>query len=483
MMDTKDGDRKGKTLGVRSGGTETSHVRQSFSHGRTKSVTVEHKRKRILVPKPGAPAGQQPGRPGGTTPNLSDVEFERRLKAVEAAKAQEAERRQKEIEATQAREAELARLRAEKDAAERAAREKEIAEQRAAAAAAEAEAEAARATQKKSAAPQGREAPAAPVDPAAAQAIAARAEAGRPTGPKKVGDKAPAVEEKRTRGKGEDDRRRSGKLTIANATDEEGRQRSLAAMKRRQERDKRRTAGHSGEREKVVREVHIPDAITVQELANRMAERVAAVVKTLMQNGIMATQNQTIDPETAALIVEEFGHKVVRVSESDVEDVITLASGDDARQAPAASGRRDHHGPRRPRQDLAARRDPQDQRRLRRGRRHHPAHRRLPGEDAERRARHLPRHAGPRRLHLDARPRRAGDGHRRAGRRRRRQRHAADHRGHQPCQGGGRADHRRDQQGRQERRRPEPGAHPAPQPRDRGRGDSAATCSTSRCRR
>ena len=104
-------------------------------------------------------------------------------------------------------------------------------------------------------------------------------------------------------------------------------------MQRRQERDKRRMAGHGGEREKVVREVHVPDAITVQELANRMAERVAAVVKTLMQNGIMATQNQAIDPDTAALIVEEFGHKVVRVSESDVEDVITLASDDDEAQA------------------------------------------------------------------------------------------------------------------------------------------------------
>jgi translation initiation factor IF-2 len=304
-------------------------VRQSFSHGRTKSVTVEHKRKRILVPKPGAPAGStQPGRPG-TTPNLSDAEFERRLKAVEAAKAQEAERRQKEIEATKAREAELARLRAEKEAAERREKEREIQEQRAAAAAAEQAAAAQRAAASPAKAQPAREAPAAPVDPAAAQAIAARAEAGRPTGPKKAAEKVPAVEEKRGRGKGEDDRRRSGKLTIANATDEEGRQRSLAAMKRRQEREKRRTASHSGEREKVVREVHVPDAITVQELANRMAERVAAVVKTLMQNGIMATQNQTIDPDTAALIVEEFGHKVVRVSESDVEDVITLAAEDD----------------------------------------------------------------------------------------------------------------------------------------------------------
>jgi translation initiation factor IF-2 len=87
--------------------------------------------------------------------------------------------------------------------------------------------------------------------------------------------------------------------------------------------------GQSGEREKVVREVQVPDAITVQELANRMAERAAAVVKVLFQNGIMATQNQTIDADTAALIVEEFGHKVVRRSESDVEDVIVQASEED----------------------------------------------------------------------------------------------------------------------------------------------------------
>jgi translation initiation factor IF-2 len=327
MTDTKDIDRKaGKTLGLRSGGTETSHVRQSFSHGRTKSVTVEHKRKRIVVPKPGAPASGPSAARVGTTPNLSDAEFERRLKAVEAAKAQESDRRAREREAAEAREAELARLRAEKEAAERAEKEREIQEQRAAAAAAEQ----AEGTGK---APARAKAPAArspeTIDPAAAQAQAARAEAGRPVGPKKAPEK-PAAEEKRTRGKGEDDRRRSGKLTIANATDEEGRQRSMAAMKRRQERERRRVQSHSGEREKVVREVQVPDAITVQELANRMAERVAAVVKTLMQNGIMATQNQTIDADTAALIVEEFGHKVARVSEADVEDVIVQASEDDA---------------------------------------------------------------------------------------------------------------------------------------------------------
>jgi translation initiation factor IF-2 len=333
MMDTKDTDRKGKTLGLRGGGTETSHVRQSFSHGRTKSVTVEHKRKRIVVPKPGQPAGAQPaGRPGSTQ-NLSEVEFERRRAAVEAAQAQEAERRQKERATAEAREAELARLRAEKEAAERAEKEREIQEQRAAAAAAEAAEAAERGTRAK---PQPAQRQAAEVvDPAAAQAVAARAEAGRPTGPKKPAEKAPAVEEKRGRGKGEDDRRRSGKLTIANAINEEGRQRSMAAMKRRQEREKRRVQSRSGEREKVVRDVQVPDAITVQELANRMAERVAAVVKTLMQNGIMATQNQTIDADTAALIVEEFGHRVSRVSESDVEDVIVQAAGDDeAKLAP-----------------------------------------------------------------------------------------------------------------------------------------------------
>merc|ERR1711969_264629 len=80
-----------------------------------------------------------------------------------------------------------------------------------------------------------------------------------------------------------------------------------------------------GSREKVVRDVQLPEAITVAELANRMAERVADVVKSLMQSGIMATQNQSIDADTAELIIEEFGHRVTRVSDADVEDVIKTA--------------------------------------------------------------------------------------------------------------------------------------------------------------
>ncbi len=326
MVDTKDNDGKTRALGGRGGGTETSHVRQSFSHGRTKSVMVEHKRKRVVVPKAGAAQSTAANPRGAAAKNLSEAEFERRIKAVEAAKAQESERLVKEREAVAARETELVRLRADKEAADRAEREREIHEQRATAAAEE-QAEAAGKTAARAKAP---ERGAVEIDPAAAQAQAARVEAGRVISTKGKAPAKPAVEEKKTRAKGDEDRRRSGKLTIANATDEGGRHRSIAAMKRRQERDKRRTMGHSGEREKVVRDVQVPDAITVQELANRMAERVAAVVKALMTNGIMATQNQTIDAETASLIVEDFGHKVVRVSESDVEDVIVQAAGEDA---------------------------------------------------------------------------------------------------------------------------------------------------------
>ena len=104
---------------------------------------------------------------------------------------------------------------------------------------------------------------------------------------------------------------------------EGGRQRSMAAMKRKQDRARAKAMGVSAEREKVYREVALPEAITVSELAARMTERVADVVKALMTNGIMATQTQTIDADTAELIIEEFGHTVVRVSDADVEDVIT----------------------------------------------------------------------------------------------------------------------------------------------------------------
>ena len=126
-----------------------------------------------------------------------------------------------------------------------------------------------------------------------------------------------------SRNKGREGNRRSGKLTVNQASaGNDGRHRSMASMKRKQERARQKAMGGAVEREKIIRDVQVPDAIMVQELANRMAERVADVVKSLMQMGMMVTQNQTIDQDTAELIVEEFGHKIVRVSDADVEDVI-----------------------------------------------------------------------------------------------------------------------------------------------------------------
>ncbi|MFZ5710477.1 MAG: translation initiation factor IF-2, partial [Pseudomonadota bacterium] len=120
-----------------------------------------------------------------------------------------------------------------------------------------------------------------------------------------------------------DENRRTGKLTLSEALDGEGgRQRSLAAMKRKQEKARAKAMGLSARAEKQVRDVQLPETIMVQELANRMAERAADVVKSLMKMGMMVTMNQTIDADTAELVIEEFGHHAVRVSDADVEQVI-----------------------------------------------------------------------------------------------------------------------------------------------------------------
>ncbi len=311
----------GKPMGLRSGG-DRSHVRQSFSHGRTKSVVVEKKRKRVVVPKPGT-AAPTPAKGGATSKpgsaeskrpaGISDAEMERRLTALKAAKKRDAEDAARRDEETRKREEEREARRAEKEAKELEAREREER-------AREKEAEEKRAIEAaKAASEQAAAAPdVAPIDePRTAAPSRAAPATKRP-------ERAKEEPKKQQRGKGGGDRRRSGKLTINQALSggEGGRQRSMAAMKRAQERERRKAMDDSGEREKIVRDVQVPEAITVQELANRMAERVAAVVKTLMQNGIMATQNQTIDADTAQLIVEEFGHKVVRVSDADVEDAI-----------------------------------------------------------------------------------------------------------------------------------------------------------------
>jgi translation initiation factor IF-2 len=125
-----------------------------------------------------------------------------------------------------------------------------------------------------------------------------------------------------SKAKGEEGRR-AGKLTLSDAVaDEGGRQRSMAAMKRKQEKARLKALGMGLKPEKQVRDVQLPETIVVSELANRMAERGADVVKSLMKMGMMVTMNQAIDADTAELVIEEFGHRAVRVTDADVEQAI-----------------------------------------------------------------------------------------------------------------------------------------------------------------
>ncbi|MDG1471349.1 MAG: translation initiation factor IF-2 [Ascidiaceihabitans sp.] len=303
-----------KTLGLR-GGARPGNVKQSFSHGRTKNVVVETKRKRVVVPKPGAankagavaPLGV--GDPSRRPAGITDAEMERRLKAVQAAKAREVEEAATRAADEKARAEDRERRRAEIEAKEREEKEREESLK----AKAEEEAAAVKAAE------------------AAAQAAAAPAEPtqARPT-PNRGGPLPAATPRKNERDQQarpnrgrEEDARRSGKLTLNQAlAGGAGRQRSMAQMKRKQERARQKAMGGTVEREKVLRTVNLPEAIMVSELAARMTERVGDIVKSLMTMGMMVTQNETIDADTAELIIEEFGHKVNRVSDADVEDVI-----------------------------------------------------------------------------------------------------------------------------------------------------------------
>ena len=301
-----------KTLGLM-GGSRSGNVKQSFSHGRTKNVVVETKRKRVVVPKPGAAKPAAPGAVRGGDParrpaGISDAEMERRLKAVQAAKARETEDAARRAQEDLEREAERNRRREEQETKERELREREERTQ----------AKVAAEEQKK------REAEAAALLAAAPPPTPEERAAKTGVVRNKVAEPVRREEPARpSRNKGREENRRSGKLTINQASaGNDGRHRSMASMKRKQERARQKAMGGTVEREKIIRDVQVPDAIMVQELANRMAERVSDVVKSLMQMGMMVTQNQTIDQDTAELIVEEFGHKIVRVSDADVEDVI-----------------------------------------------------------------------------------------------------------------------------------------------------------------
>ena len=323
--DKADKERGGK-LGLSSGGgkltlnktVEKRQTRQNFSHGRSKMVTVEVKKRRTISTAKDEPRAEAaPQAPveddDGETPirQLTEQEREARQKALETAK------QTKDDVAEDLPQRPLGPTLVERPAPEPAPEpEPEPEEQPAAEAAEEAKPEPVVAD----AAPAPKAEEQRPSKPRPAPREAADDDGPRGKGRKKGGGGGGGADARRQApAKGYNERRR-GKLTIADALEgEEERQRSIASVKRAREREKQKQRELLQEGAKVVREVVVPEAITVQELANRMAERGADVVKALMKLGVMATINQTIDADTAELVIEEFGHRIRRVSEADVE--------------------------------------------------------------------------------------------------------------------------------------------------------------------
>lgn len=358
---------QGGRLGLKSGGG-AGGVRQSVSGGRgNKTVQVEVRRKRgakrdgdaapaadvvretlkksqAEQPKREQPKREEPRRPVDQTrgrmvlPRLTDEEKTARQQALVNAKAREAERaRQEEIEAKR-RALEEARMRTEREEQAKAAAEEEARKQAEVDAArkaeeevkAKAEADAERARQAKADAERRAAEPAEVASPDAAPRGAPGADEAESRGKPRKGKSSAPAPARPSRGKG-GDRRRSGKLTISQALDGPGeRQKSLAATRRRREREKRAAEGGGEAAGRVVRDVVVPEVLTVAELANRMAVRGSDVIKSLMNMGVMATINQSIDADTAELIVEEFGHRIRRVSDADVEVAIAAPRDDDA---------------------------------------------------------------------------------------------------------------------------------------------------------
>jgi len=344
---------------------DAGSVRQSFSHGRSKVVQVEVRKKRAPVGAPGAPSGPPSptpapsargpapaGRPpAGAGRALTQTELAARQRALveqqrESAKREAERREQEKISILSA--AEEARRREEeaRKAAEEEARrqEQEAAQQKAEEAARQA-AEATVTAQVASAADASpataralddqrrRPAPAAPATTTPQPTTAATETLRLRPGAKAVEDDDEARPVRRA-GPGmpprrppvaapkQGDRRRPGRIDVQAAIEgEDEKVRSLASVRRQRERERRQAELERlrSDQVKVVRDVILPDAITVQELANRMAARAGDVIKALMKLGVMATVTQSLDADTAELVVQEFGHRARRVSESDVE--------------------------------------------------------------------------------------------------------------------------------------------------------------------
>ena len=305
-------------------------VRQSFSHGRSKTVAVEIKKKRSIgrdaaaaeapvvrkarpkQPVQEAPAVQEEAieeviqpqdideqdaarSAGIVLRELTDDEKEARARALEGAKKADSEARQRaEVEATRRAE-EQAKLQAERDAASKRAELEEERKRTEEEARLKAEEQAAKRLIEQ--------------EGEGAQETEERPDPRRPARPTR----------RHTPVRRDGQRRRGGKLTVSQALDENERVRSLASVRRAREKEKRAAEGELDGPSKIVRDVTIPETITVEELANRMAERGNDVIKALMGMGVMATINQAIDADTAEVVTTEFGHRVKRVSAADVE--------------------------------------------------------------------------------------------------------------------------------------------------------------------
>ncbi|HTR83375.1 MAG TPA: translation initiation factor IF-2, partial [Reyranella sp.] len=358
-----------------------TQVRQKFSHGRTRAVTVEVKKQAKrpptgaapqpapaaaapvpATPAPAAPAptgrtlklGAAPaaparpagdsGRSGAVLKTLTAEEKEARARAVVGANrdaevarqraAEDAKRRAVEEEARKKADEEHKKRLAEEEARKKLEDETKRkveaqVQKRLDQAATAPQTPAARQAQEiEGGAPPAAAAPAAPGAPIRRPMTAPGAPSGpgalrRP--PMRPAPSAPKRLPQAPGARREAPKRRSDKIDVGRAVEGENdfRARSRAQQQRRLERDRRREHADDVQQQKVYREVTIPETITVQELAQRMSERSADVVKTLMRMGVMATINQAIDPDTAELVVTEMGHKPKRVTESDVETGLT----------------------------------------------------------------------------------------------------------------------------------------------------------------
>ena len=341
MSDTDETKRPAKTLSLKK--TETSTVKQSFSHGRTKAVVVEKKRSaappaaaakapaKAAAEKPVAAAPEVVARAPVAAPRgvvlrqLSDEEKQRRAAALADARVSDSEARNIAESEARRRAQEEEQLKIERAAAERRKVEEEARKIADEAAKKRAEQEAARRFE---AAPKTGE-----VAPADAPRRRLENEEEEEGGAKKIGGKLVPAKAPAPKKVAEGERRRD-KLTVTRAlSDDDERVRSVASYKRHLQRvnkgHQQQPAGPAGPRDIIV-----PETITVSDLANRMARRTVDVIKVLMKNGMMATPNDIIDADTAELVAAEYGHVVKRVAETDVLEGLAGETDDDASMMP-----------------------------------------------------------------------------------------------------------------------------------------------------